>query len=68
MKADKLIDQVLQNMQGLDPDQMTEFVRMMTTLLLSIMRGINDEEFVRDYLTAAINDKNPPVITPHLRH
>lgn len=67
MKANELTSQVLTQMQGLDSDQMADFVNMMTTTLISVMRGINDNEFVSDYLKAALNDKNPPIITAHLR-
>jgi len=67
MKADELANKVLHLMQGLDADQMQDFASIMTATMISVMRGINDDEFVKDFLTSAINDKKPPIITPRLR-
>ncbi len=67
MKANDLVNTVMVNAQALDVDQLDEFFIQMGVLSIATLRGIHGDQFVTDYLTAALNDKEKLTITPHLR-
>ncbi len=66
MRSDVLLDKVINDMTMLDVDQIEEFLSMATTALICTMRGLHGDQFVKDYLTAALNDTDPPIIKPIL--
>jgi len=67
MKANDLANETMAKAQTLDADQLDKFFIEMGILSMAALRGIHGDQFVADYLTAAMNDKNPIRITAHLR-
>jgi len=67
MKADDLVNQTMTKAQTLDVDQLDDFFIKMGVLSMATLRGIHGDQFVTDFMTAALNDENPIKIEAHLR-
>lgn len=61
-KAQKALDNVLEPTQGMSTNEITEYLSLVMSVSVMAMRGIAGDEYVDDFLTAALNDKSKPKI------
>ena len=66
MKAKDLVNKTMATAQTLDPDELDKYFIEMGILSMAVLRGVHGDQFVTDYLTAALKDKNPITISAHL--
>lgn len=66
MKAKDLIIKTMAAAQTLDSDELDKYFIEMGILAIGVLRGVHGDKFVADYLTAALDDKNPIKIDTHL--
>ena len=64
MQSIDLINEIMSKTQTFDTAQINEFFLQMGAVSIAVLRGVNGDEFVTDFLTAAINDKNPLSLKP----
>jgi len=67
MKADDLVNETMGKAQTLDADQLDPFFTNMAIISVATLRGIHGDQFIADFLTAALSDENPIKIEAHLR-
>ena len=66
MKAKDLVNKTMATAQTLDHDELDKYFIEMGILSLAVLRGVHGDQFVTNYLTAALNDKNPIIISANL--
>ena len=68
MKANDLVNETMAKAQALEPDEVSKFFIEMGILSFGVLRTVQGDQFVIDYLTAAIKDKNPIKISVNTSH
>jgi len=63
-----LINDILRPTHGMTTDEIRKFLSLNAIMSLSALRGIMGDEFVRDFLIAAIEDESKPTIKVATEH
>jgi len=61
-KMAKILNDVLAPTQGMETQDLVKYLSMLCTVSLTVLRGAAGDEFVMDYLNAAIDDDSKPEI------
>jgi len=68
LSAVDLVNETMTRARELDPDELNKFHSMLGATSIACLRGIHGDQFVTDYLTAALNDQDKMVLTPSSPH
>ncbi|MEE9193107.1 MAG: hypothetical protein V3U21_01095 [Thermodesulfobacteriota bacterium] len=57
MDAKSLTEETMTKARDLEPEELNKFFNTITCTAIACMRGIHGDQFVTDFLTAALADK-----------
>ena len=66
MKADDLVNKTMEAAQKLNSGEVDKFFIQINVLSLGVLRGVHGDEFIRDFLQSAMDDRKPIRIVPRL--
>lgn len=58
----QILNDVLEPTQGMTTDEITGYLSQIATVSITALRGIAGDQYVSDFLTAALNDDSKPAI------
>ncbi len=58
-KIDSLINQIMKKAATLEKNEIEIFMVHLNLISAAILRGMNGDKYMNDFLTEALNDKNP---------
>jgi hypothetical protein len=64
MTHTELINQTMEVAQTLTEKELDSFMTLMAITMIAMIRGSKGDEFVNDFLRAALGDEDPMRITP----
>jgi len=66
LKADDLVNKTMEAAQKLNSGEVDKFFIQINVLSLGVLRGVHGDEFIRDFLQSAMDDRKPIRIVPRL--